>query len=432
MRGEKSYYLLVFIFLVDCTVLPVIKIAGLSFKVSYVLAFWYVVKYIINLLLTSKGFNDYYIKYLNRRIVLFLAVICFGELWSMLYSTSSNFTSLIKFSLGCILMLGSMFLGYVSNNNKWNFLFYCLIVNNIINIMLALLGRTAPSILLKIYTISVDTFTDGYYRNGGIIGNPNSTLLIMNVLLLCIVVFFRRGIIELKSWQIILTIIMPIACDIVVSSRGELLQTILIDIYFLWSLLKVNPNPKKIIHMLLASIVIVSLALMIFNTILLPRYPNIQLSLDRLSKLEDVSTTENDVLDNIYRPIYKFDVFIKRFYISPIWGTGVDAFSSIKGLVKATTGYHNDLFMIAGSGGIIGLILWIGIFRVAAKKCGVIILTPVIISGLSNTFIQSWAATMVYFFIIGYCIKQPDDGFINNLILPVQVKFKINRHSLSR
>jgi len=406
MTSSRSKFWLAFIFVLDCTIMPVIKISGVSFKISYLIAFYFVLQYLFRHFNIATYLYKKNVKMVTRKITCFMIVVCFGQLWISLFASPTGYDALVKFMLGCALMIGAMLVGYEAHDINFNFLFYCLMLNNVINMVLALLGRAAPPLLLKIYYISVDTYTEGYYRNGGIIGNPNSTLLIMNMILLCIVVLYKKDMLHLSKLKIILIIIMPILCDIVVSSRGELIQTIIIDIFFVWFYLKKNPNPTKIISTVVVSGVVIVVALFIFNNYFLPKYPNMQISLDRLTTIEYMGNTSgSDVLNTSMRPFYKLDVFSQRFAFSPIWGTGVDACSGIDALLKGTTGYHNDIFMIMASAGIIGLFLWISICKIGVASCGLIMLSPILTSGISNTFIQSWAGTMMYFFIIGCCIR---------------------------
>jgi len=406
IKKSRFNNLLGFIFIFDCVVLPVIKIAGLSFKSSYVISLVCLVLYCVDLLKGTKRLDSS-----TRKTALmlfgFMALICFGELYAVLLFDVNVTEKFLKILIGCFLMVGSLYFGYICHVDIWNSAFWCFVFNVIINCTLALLGRSAPSLLLKIYSISVDTFIDGYYRNGGIIGNPNSSLLIMNLILMAVVLLYSFDKIKLSNFKIAMLYVLSIACDIIVSSRGELLHTIFILSYLTYHFIKKNNDFIKFLAKMCGVVIIVILALFTFKNALINKFPNIEISLERMLSLESLFSTsdEDALLSSIERPLYKLNVFAERFQYSPVWGSGIDGEGNISAFVKGTTGYHNDIFMILGAAGIIGFLLWFGIIKKAVRQIGIVVLSPFLISALSNTFLQSYAATMIYFFVIGYCYR---------------------------
>ncbi len=398
--------ILVAIFIFDCAVMPVIKIGSLSFKMSYIIAIGSVGYYLLTRWSVLQRKN-HYIDFTICMLVAYACLVAIGELDSVLFfgvSVSNNF---YKVLIGCVLMIGSLYYGFCCRLNIGNIVFWAFIANAVVNSILALLGTNAPAFMLKLYSISVDTFIDGYYRNGGIIGNPNSSLLVTNIILLALVLLYRFDKLKLGSIRIALVYLVSLAADIIVSSRGELLHSIILLVYFTYWVFKKTKNPTLFLVRMGSIAVVLTVGIVLFNTTLVSQFENIQTSMDRMDTLESITdTTASDAsTSSIMRPFFKFSVFSKRFPHSPVWGTGIDGGGNHADYIKGTTGYHNDIFMILGAAGILGLIAWFLIIKNAVKHISICFLSPFMITAISNTFIQSYFGTMLFFFIMGYCYR---------------------------
>ena len=400
------------IFIFDCAVMPVIKILGLSVKISYGIAF-------VSILLMF--INSTYIKRVSyggastivKSLIAYIGLLCFGEFWSIVFYGVPLQTGFFRIVIGCLLMIGSLTYGYRCNAQIGSIAYYCFVANVVVNCILALLGRAAPSFMLKLYSLSVDTFMDGYYRNGGIIGNPNSSLLVTNIVLLLVVVLYKYDKIKLSNIKLASLYLLSVAADIIVSSRGELLHSTIILAYLTYLIIKKNNSFLKFFKKAVLIVFIIFFVVGLFWGTLVASYPNIQTSIDRMDSITDVfdSSSEGEDVNTIKRPFLRANVFWQRFRHSPIWGTGIDGGGNISDFEKGTTGYHNDFFMILGATGIAGLLLWIAIIRKAVKKVGICMLFPFVVTAISNTFVRSYFGTMLYFFIIGYvmCIRDKEE-----------------------
>ena len=406
------------IFVFDCAVMPVVKILGMSVKVSYGIAFASIMLLMLDGLYNKRmalGSSNTVL----TGLILYTLLLCFGELWSMaLYGVSVK-TTFFKIVIGNVLMMGSLGYGYRCKGHVGLAAYWSFVANVIANCILALMGRAAPSFMVKLYSISLETFMDGYYRNGGIIGNPNSSLLVTNMILLFVVVLYRYDKLKLSNIKLASLYFLPLAADIIVSSRGELLHTILILAYLTSWIVKKNRTPIVLIKKFASLAVIIILVVGLLWGGIVDRFPNIQTSLDRMSTISDILDSsagdDEDDVDGIARPLLRLDVFWNRFRHSPIWGTGIDGGGNISDFEKGTTGYHNDFFMILGASGILGLIMWIKIIKKAIKKIGICMIFPFVITAISNTFVRSYFGTMLYFFIIGYvlCLKDKEEKNIH-------------------
>ena len=328
-----------------------------------------------------------------------------------LYGVSVK-TTFFKIVIGNVLMMGSLGYGYRCKGNVGLAAYWSFVANVIANCILALMGRAAPSFMVKLYSISLETFMDGYYRNGGIIGNPNSSLLVTNMILLLVVVLYRHDKIGLSGMKLGSLYFLSIAADIIVSSRGELLHTILILSYLTYWVAKKTGSTAKTLKKFASMAIVIVVVVGVLWGGLVERFPNIQISLDRMNSITSVLDASEEggeeEINTIARPLLRFNVFWERFRHSPIWGTGIDGNGNISDFQKGTTGYHNDFFMILGASGILGLLLWLMIIKKAIYKIGLCMLFPFMVTAISNTFVRSYFGTMLYFFIIGYVLSIKD------------------------
>ena len=412
MRSKTIIYpwkILAIVFVFDCAVMPVIKIAGLSFKISYLIAFGSIALLLWQSLLNGRTMLNGVGKVL-RLLTGYIILLFVGQFWSMLFYEIPIDTEFWKAVITGALMLGSVYFGYKCKTDVGKIAYWSFVTNVVINCILALLGEKAPAFLTNLYSIAVETYIDGYYRNGGMIGNPNSTLLITNMVLLLIIVLYKFDKIKLSNVKIASIYMLALAADIIVSSRGELLHTIGLLAYFTYLQVKKNPDVKKLFTRLAAVTGIVVLAISLFWGDIVEQYPNIEVSWERMTSLTEVmdTTAEDADISSIARPFLKTDVFWSRFQHSPIWGTGVEAGGPHADFAKGTTGYHNDFYMILASAGILGFLFWLNIIRYAVKRIGWCMLAPFVVTAISNTFVRSYFGTMIYFFIIGYVLYLQD------------------------
>ena len=88
------------------------------------------------------------------------------------------------------------------------------------------------------------------------------------------------------------------------------------------------------------------------------------------SDVSDVS-----ILDSWKRPLLTIDQALPRFLTSPILGTGFSA-GKIEPFVVGTNYFHNDLIWMLVVSGIVGAVLFLGIFMRFARKVTVLMLVP--------------------------------------------------------
>ena len=400
---------LAFVFVFDCAVMPVMKVGSLPFKLSYLIAFGSIAMILWHSLLHGRTTLHGAGKVL-RPLTWYIVLQFLGQFWAMLFYEIPMQTEFWKTVIGSVLMVGSVYFGYKCKADIGKIAYWSFVLNVVINCILALLGEKAPAFLTNLYSIAVETYIDGYYRNGGMIGNPNATLLVTNMMLLLIIVLYKFDKIKLSNIKVASVYMLSIAADIIVSSRGELLQTVGLLAYFTYLQVKKNPDVMKLLARMIAVVGIIVLTMALFWGDIVEKYPNIQESWDRMASLADImdTTAEDAEVSSIARPFLRTDLFWNRFKHSPIWGTGIEGGSAHPDFVKGTTGYHNDFFLILASTGIVGFLLWMSIIKHAVKKIGWCMLAPFVVTAISNTFVRSYFGTMIYFFIIGYVLYLQD------------------------
>lgn len=406
--GEKKeniwiHTLIALVFLLDEALLPVFHPAGIPMKVSYVI------------LLFALGFHIFSIKVsdnLRFRIdagseargvtfLLFLLILLsiLGEMTMRLFSGVSNSSPFSDALLNYGFMTASFVLGYALYRYNKKALLWTLYLYALINIGLLMFYNSLPGFIKNLY--------GEYYATGirirGTGGNANTTLLVMNMILMSIVILYKLRKIEITGIHMWLVLVVPILTNVFISSRGEFIQTVLLELFYIYLLVKNEENRKKTLFR-----VIVLVALLIGAYFYVFHYlyyvnDSVRYGIDRLSTIGDVTEVDEfstEEADTLLRPFFRADVFWNRFKYSPLWGAGY-SYGTAQNFIKSANGYHNDWFRILASTGIAGFLCWIGMLRKFVKKTSLIILLPLFLAGLSNTFVQSIHALNVYFFLFG-------------------------------
>jgi hypothetical protein len=226
--------------------------------------------------------------------------------------------------------------------------------------------------------------------------------LVMNMILMNIVILYKLRKIEITGLHMWLVLIVPILTNVFISSRGEFIQTILLELFYIYLLVKNEPNRRKTIFRVIVLVAVLIGAYFYVFHYLYYINDSVRYGIDRLSTISDTTSVDGfstEEADTMLRPFFRADVFWKRFKHSPLWGAG---YSFGEGdFFKSADGYHNDWFRILASTGIAGFCCWIAILKKFVKKTSILILLPFLLAGLSNTFLRSTHALTIYFFLLG-------------------------------
>ncbi len=393
------------LFVLDETLLPVFHFFGLSIKVSYIiLLFWLVFRVLgLKASVNGKTINAHFRvnsdgeKVISRFCGL-IVLSCVGELIMGFFSGVRDRTPFTTAILYYLFMLSAYGLGYTCYRFQSKVLLYTLYAYSLLNIGLLLFYSSLPGVIRDLY--------GEYYNTGmrirGSGGNSNTTVLVMNCILLAIVLMHRVNLLKVEGVHVWLVIIVPLLTNAVISSRGELIHTLLLEAFYITNLIKKEKKPlKSLLRILIIMGTIVAIYYFVFHY-LYNVNPTIRFGIDRLSRLSEVADIQDEEakIDSVLRPLFHFDRFSERFKYSPILGAGY-SYGTAADFITSANGYHNDWFRVLASTGIVGFLLWFNNIKQFYKYAGICVLLPLCIAGLSNTFVQSVHAFNMYFFTMG-------------------------------
>lgn len=395
--------------LIDQALLPVFHIFGFPFKISYIIGALWLFNYFV--------LQRYYIiinsyipkKSIARQFINYILILCLlgalGELIILLYTKNINSKPFFEGITLYVLMIIGIGLGYCGYAYNKNIVLYILYIFVGLNIALVIFGDSIP-IISKLY--------GEYYSSGvrirGTGGNPNATLLIMNILLLMAISLVSKEKIRLNKVHMVLIIMIPLLGNIFLNSRGEMIHTILLLLYYILTVLR---REGSIVKSLSTVILIILAIFLIYSTMFDFLYTNFEAvrhSVDRLRLMESVTDTENvKQTSTILRPLIHYDEFKDRFLRSPIIGSGF-SYGAKYPFIRSAANYHNDWFRILVSSGVIGFIIWIRFVKKSIIIGGIYMIFPFITTALSNTFVQSEKVMILYFLLIGSLIRYYEDS----------------------
>lgn len=403
------------IFLADEALLPVFHFGGIPFKMSYLLAAAWIGCNLFHIrVFKNLSFNIEYKSDTAKILWGFWALIAISflsELTMLVFSKQANTQPFFDGILYYLYIIGAIGLGYSlwKMNPKifvWVLYGYCLL-----NIAMLMFYSSLPGFVRSLY--------GEYYATGirirGTGGNANTTLLVMNMIFMAVIMMVHKGLLKLKGIHLWLVMLLPLLTNFFVSSRGEFLQTLVLEVVLLYVIAKKDENKMRVIGRLVVIAILVFLVYQLVFNYLYYINDNIRYGIDRLQTLTNMSEsdTEGVDVDGFSRPFLRADVFWARFKHSPIWGAGY-SYGTAADFVKSVNGYHNDWFRVLASVGVIGFGIWVINMKKIVSTVGVYVLIPFFLASLSNTFLQSTHAINIYFFAIGIVLHWTQEDHRKN------------------
>lgn len=398
--NERKSTFFVLLLLFEYILIPKFHLFG-SIKICHIFSLIWVILYVL---------KSVYVGYDVRKVISMIYGIIFlgilGEATFILTTQMNGGSNFLEYLMLYINMICAIGIGYrYKNFNKKVFL-YLLYACVILNIVVTIVGTNAPSF----FSLFWASYREAGVRNHGLVGNSNSSMAIMNTILLCIAVYSSKGKLKITGIHYLLVFVLPIVCVFLINSRGEFICTIVLELYILLKQRgseRESTSKYRIRNIIIAVVALIVVYYLVFN-ILYSNVPRLQNSLDRLNTIRDIfDTKEVGKSESVLRPFYGFDVFFPRFLFSPVWGSGFD-----KGFVEPfihKVGYHNDIYTAAISSGFIGVLLWAKIYKKSTNVCGLIVLIPFLITGLSNTYIYSNACITMVMIMTGCMMAYRED-----------------------
>jgi hypothetical protein len=397
-------YLALFI-IADQLLLPVPRLFGHSlFKPSYWLLFAWPFFLIVfkNKFFNTMGWGSRFFKMTGP----VMGILIFGLLGQLALSTMGSINDpneAVRASMFYLLMILSFGFGQIIPNFRYRWLLWLLYAIIALIILLTFAIERFP-ILVQLYYYTpenIDRMIEGFsFRVRGL-GNPNSTMLLVNIMFLFLVVSIRKGYLErLKLIHIVLMPILNIGLCIIMGSRNQLIVSIVLIIFFL------STRNKQIIKKIIMISVYLVTAIIVVNylvMVLIYDYPFIEWAYNRILNTNVIDSSNNQS-ETIYRPLIHWKGFYDRFLESPIIGSGYS--TMFKYPFDKLPNFHNDWFRVwATSGAIGGSLFFVWMFRIF-KNFGLLLLLPFFLPGLTNSFLRDTPSVIIYCFMLGILIEQ--------------------------
>jgi hypothetical protein len=321
----------------------------------------------------------------------FFSYIVYGE--TEVYQT---FYATMNYSL---IVLGFLYAQKNNSNINFNWLFFLILLNSIVNLIVFALGPTSPRLLI-FYGLT-DRLEEGLFlvRNPGIFTNPNSSALAANCLLIFWVVARKFKLITYKKGIVdILVFVFNVIVLLSFQSRGGFLAFGATAIYY-------GIREVSIKNGILIFGVIFLSFILLFSIIpkIFPEQIQVfEVAVNKVVQFnEEISGELDKDRGSDGSRVYKIVAAFKNVPYSPIFGVGSDRTT---GTILNNVWYHNDWLEILVSTGFLGLILLSNIF-LRVFKLNPALAIPFIFGGMTNSFIVTVQIVMCYFIFIGLLIK---------------------------
>lgn len=385
LRLFKSNTPLLALMFFEVLLLPMWNVGPIPLKVSFLI--------IIYSLLKSIPKNSFIPFFLSLIVLLWL-----GKIFSFLFLNETDFTQTIRITLNYLLIISAISYSVKINKiDNLNWIALLAILFFTINIVILIFGPSIPSII-SFYKLDL-RLEEGLFlvRNPGIMGNPNGSALVGNLIFLFWIVAKKFNLITFKSnlWTWIVIISIGLANLSFVSRSGFLAFLILIT-YLLFQ----NFKFKKILSLFFSFLIIGFLSVFTLNKIDPEKLQILSYGLETVINLDDQISDEinrNRGQGGDANRLDKIVFGIENFYVSPLFGVGSDRST---GQILNRTQYHNDWIETLVSTGSIGFIIYLlvtlKIFRISR-----ILIIPILIPGLTNSFIFTLQIVAFYFLFVG-------------------------------
>jgi O-antigen ligase len=406
-RHKTSMLSLLALFIIaDQLLLPVPRLFGHSlFKPSYwILSAWPLYLFAFgNKSLLIIGWKKRFFK-ITGPIILMLAFGLLGQLVLSTIGPISDQGEVIRASLFYTLMILSFGFGQSVPNFNYRWLLWLLYtIIGLVFLLTFAIDKYPLLIRLYYYTPeNIDRMLMGAsFRIRGL-ANPNSTMLLVNIMFLFLVVALRSGYLEkLRQVHIILIPILTIVVGVILGSRNQLIASIILIIFL------IGTTSQRLIKKI-AVISILLFAILLVASYLLEHYRNtysfIDWTFNRIIETSIFDTSSGNNSETIYRPFIHWENFIDRFLKSPILGSGYSILSKYP--FNVLPNYHNDWFRVFASSGLIGGVAFLTWMIRILKEYGYLTILPFFLPGLTNTFLRHTPSVIIYCFMLGVIIEQ--------------------------
>lgn len=388
------------------------QVGGVSFKLSYLLLLFWLMFFLLGKM--NKELNSMRIDFFYVTLPITLVIICMilGEIWLSAFYYVENHSNAIRAIITVFFASISFSVGRHSSNFKISWLVIIFFLSVLLNIIFIFFSSELPMWFINFYiperatsdTVGFQTVDDilNLVRPRGIFGNPNASMLMINMLALFIHISIKNKLIIINSYFVSLSLILfPLILAAVFASRGEFVVSFFLSVLN-FKLLRKNftySNRYKVLLSIITGFLIV-IGILKQNNIDI----NTLGEFNRLYKTFEVFDDNADDNSSIARPLIMLSVFVGRSVHSPFFGTGISE-AKAEFFEDGTQYFHNDWLYVLATSGLIGFISYIIVFGFFKKHFGWLVLIPVFLPGLINTFFLNIPAFICYFCITGILIN---------------------------
>ncbi|OGI11769.1 MAG: hypothetical protein A2Y40_01155 [Candidatus Margulisbacteria bacterium GWF2_35_9] len=399
---------------VDQLLLPMFHLGTFPFKISYfilVLGLLPALNHQGQSLVDRQHTQDF----IRFSLLIFGIILCalLGEIWLALNHPVLSYSETIRSVLIYFLIVLAFGLGQRSANFNLKWLVWIFYISVLLNLLFIVFKSLLPSFIIDLYyppmvTHGLDKF--GVYsveeflelnRPRGLFGNPNTSILQLQIITLFIYLSARHKLLlvssHLVAWGIIL---LPLLVALLLAARGGFILSAVLAIANYRILMgRFNLSKFKALFPFIIIIVIAYFALSEYLNI-----EAIKSNYERVTALFRLGGSSINIASDTFRPLIGFQPAFDRFLFSPLFGSGF-SLSNMYPFDSGTQYYHNDIFRLIVTSGLIGFCLMIRIIRKYCYSLGFVTLTPFIVPGLTNTFLLT-IPTMIFFFFMIAVIRQ--------------------------
>lgn len=381
--------------IIDQIIFPMFRLFGFSFKLSYISLLAYPILY--GFLRDKRDWEK--TKILNSYSIPLVVIIIsgiIGQVYLGTFGDQIDSFSAVRQILNYLLMICSLYLGMNNLVDKqqykilvtWLYLYLVLIfLLSIFPVQMGFVSRFIYGREID-YDYVVDTFAvrPTPFGDGSMVG--------ANILFLIIAVLNKKDFFELFIWQKILLSVAVIFISFLLQGRNQILFSFLVAMYFFIS----QKSSTKTIFLSIFVVIILFILFFSLVHILEQKIPQLAYAAKRIENTEFFDTDKSNRSNSILRPLLTWQRFIDRFRFSPIIGTG---FSILDFYPFNRVNYHNDIFYVFVSSGIIGGIAYLWLTFSIFRKHGFIVILPFFLPGLTNSFLLAIGPIASYFLVIG-------------------------------
>jgi hypothetical protein len=398
---------------VDQLLLPMFHVGNVPYKVSYILLGVALLSWLAaeSTDRAARGNRELFTFALAIGAIIVAGLL--GELWlaanEMVISHSEASRSVLIYLL-LILAFG---LGQRAGKFRMGWLPWIFVIAASLNLAFGLLRSQLPGWLVSVYYAQrnvadlgvedVRTVQDllEMARPRGLFGNPNTSALMVNVIVLFIQIGLRNDLLRIRSILLSLAILfLPLIVAGLLASRGEfIVATILALLNLRWIAKRMPPRRRM-------RFVFTAVAVPVLAAVMVVTYFHDHPLLKNLGRVVAIVNTLSDSTrrasrdEGVARPLLALDIAVERVSAFPLTGTGF-GMAVDPPFDYGTQYYHNDWLRLLATSGVVGVLAMLFVIRRFSWRLGWPIVLPFLLPGLINTFMLTPPAFVFYWFMVG-------------------------------